>query len=632
MFKVKFADIGEGLTEGKVAEVLVTLGQEVKAGDPLFFVETDKVNSEIPAPVTGKIANILIKADQDIVVGEVVMEIDDGSSTAASKPEPTPAVKGPEVKEEENASVVGATPVSNKLITRGLPKQTTPSACEATKSALADCAPALQEGNGTLPPRKTNFQAPNPEKHFDVIIVGAGVGGYVAAIKAANLGLKTLIIEKGAYGGVCLNIGCIPTKTLLKSGKVFEQTVHKAASFGIEISKDAKITVNWKAVIERKEDVVKKLSSGVLYLMNKNKIKHIEGVAEAIDNHTIKVNGETFTTDDLIIATGSNPRGLTLPGFEEAEKTGFLINSTHALSLPKLPKKVIIIGGGVIGVEFASMFASYGSEVVLLQGLPTILEMLDADLSKEMSKILSSKSNITIVTNAMIKGIEKNKVVYELDGKEIKLEADYCLQSVGRKPFTEGFENIGLKKAGNGYIEIANDYCQTNLDNVYAIGDVNGRLMLAHVASHEGLIAVNHIARKKGIAHAEDMKMEFERVPSCIYASPEIATIGKTEEQCKKENLDYKAFKFPFQAIGKALADGDTHGFVKLIIENKYQTVIGAHIIGNRATEMISELAVAMESESTISEIAHAIHPHPTMSEAIGEAAEALLTGKTLNL
>ncbi|WP_420855370.1 dihydrolipoyl dehydrogenase [Williamsoniiplasma lucivorax] len=499
---------------------------------------------------------------------------------------------------------------------------------------MTDCDTQIP-ARGTHSTNRTTsqpFKAPNPEKHFDIIVVGAGVGGYVAAIKAANLGLKTLIIEKGAYGGVCLNIGCIPTKTLLKSGKVFEQTTQKAAAFGIEISKDAKITVNWTKVMERKEDIIKKLSSGVLYLMNKNKIKHLEGEALALDNHTIKVNGETYTADDLIIATGSTPRGLNLPGFEQAQKAGFLLNSTDALSLPKLPKKVVIIGGGVIGVEFASMFASYGSQVTLLQGLPTILEMLDGDLSKEMTKILSAKNNITIVTNAMIKGIEKNKVVYEVDGKEVKLEADYCLQSVGRQAVTTGFDNIGLQKTANGYIEMANDYCQTNIDNVYAIGDVNGKLMLAHVASHEGVIAVNHIATKKGVKHAGHTKMEFECVPSCIYASPEIASIGKTEEQCQKENIDYKAFKFPFSAIGKALADGDTHGFVKLIIENKYQTVIGAHIIGNRATEMISEIAVAMESEATIAEIAHAIHPHPTMSEAIGEAAEALLTGKTLNL
>jgi dihydrolipoamide dehydrogenase len=362
----------------------------------------------------------------------------------------------------------------------------------------------------------------------------------------------------------------------------------------------------------------------VLYLIKKNKIDHLEATAQAIDSQTIEVNNQKYTCDDMIIATGSKPSGLPLPGFAEAEKSGFLINSTGALSLPKVPEKLIIIGGGVIGVEFACLYSNLGTQVTLLQGLPTILEMLDQDISQEMTKLLIEKYGTKIVVNAKILRIEGQGVVYELNGHEQTISADYCLQSVGRLPVTTGFDNIGLDKTGRGYLAIQNEYCQTNLDNVYAIGDVNGRLMLAHVASHEGLIAANHIAMKKQIAGAEDLRMNFDQVPSCVYGHPEIAVVGKTEVQCQKEGLDYQAFKVPFSTIGKALADGHPYGFVKILIDKKYKSILGAHIIGNRATEMISEITAVMAAEGTIAELCDTITPHPTMSEAIAEAAFAL--------
>lgn len=376
--------------------------------------------------------------------------------------------------------------------------------------------------------------------------------------------------------------------------------------------------------------MVSKLTTGVKGLLKKNKVQTIEGEATAIDKNTIAVNGEQYTCDNLIIATGSVPNSFNLPGAAEAIKSGFLVDSTGALALPKIPKDLVIIGGGVIGVEFACVYKRLGTKVTMLQFLPTILEMLDSDVAKEMTKELIARGNIEIITEASTKEFKGNSVVYEKDGQLHTIKADYCLQSVGRKTVTTGFENIGLKITERGFIDV-NQYCETNLDGVYAIGDVTGKMMLAHVASHQGIIAANRIARRANNPSAQDLQMHYDRVPSCIYTHPEVAYVGKTEDQLKKDGVEYQAYKFPFAAIGKALADGNTTGFVKLICEPKYKQILGAHIISNTATDMISEITAVMECEGTITELTHSIHPHPTLSEAIGEAAEALENGKPIN-
>ncbi|ASZ08806.1 dihydrolipoyl dehydrogenase [Mesoplasma chauliocola] len=606
MFKVKFADIGEGLTEGKVAEVLVKLGQEIKEGDALFFVETDKVNSEIPAPVGGKIAKLLISEGQEIKVGDVVVEIDDGKDSV-EKTSAAPAA------EEENASVVGSTPVSNDLIPSRGP------------------APTQQAAQSIVNQQPVATKHTDIEESFDVIVVGAGIGGYVSAIKTAQLGLKTLIIEKQYYGGVCLNVGCIPTKSLLRTAKVFEDIVHKAANLGIDMKTKEEPNINWDKALERKDGVVNKLTSGVKALLTKNGVKQIIGEASALDKNTVVVEGKKYHCDNLIIASGSVPNELPLPGFPEGREKGFLIDSTKILSLPKIPKTLTVIGGGVIGIEFGCLFAALGTKVTVLEGAPQILPMLDNEVTSLMTKILKDKYKIEIFTNAKVKEVKGKSVVFEIDGKNQEVKSDYCLESIGRKTVTKGFENIGLELSERKSI-IANEYGETNLDGVYAIGDVTSKIMLAHVASHAGIVTANRIAKKANKPGAEDMKMDYSKIPSCIYSHPEIAMIGKTEQQLKAEGIEYKAFKFPFAAIGKALADDDTTGFVKIICEPKYKTLLGAHIIGNRATDMISEFTTLIECEGTITELARAIHPHPTMSEAIGEAAEALESGKSLNL
>ncbi|WP_425380352.1 dihydrolipoyl dehydrogenase [Spiroplasma endosymbiont of Stenodema calcarata] len=453
------------------------------------------------------------------------------------------------------------------------------------------------------------------ENKYDVIVVGAGPGGYVAAIKAAQEGFKTLIIEKEYFGGVCLNVGCIPTKALLKSSKVYDLIGH-ADNYGIDITKMTEVAPNWLKMQERKAKVVTQLTKGVEFLLKKNKVDLVKGEAKAIDKNTIEVAGKRYTCTNLIIATGSVSRNLPLPGFEEAAKAGYVISSTEALSLPQIPKKLAIIGGGVIGIEFACLYRRLGTEVTILQGLDTILELLDKDIREELTKLLI-KNNVKIETNVKIKEIKDKTVIYDNSaGKEVKLTTDYCLVSVGRAPIITGFENIGLKIGERKNIEV-DDQCRTNLPGVYAIGDVVGKAMLAHVASTQGLLVINNLKGKND-------KMNYNRIPWCIYSFPEVATVGITEEQAIKDKIAYKAFKFPLAANGKAIADGETDGFVKILCEPKYGEILGAHIVAATATDMISEITVCMETEGTIHEFGKAIHPHPTLSEVLMEVAHGL--------
>ncbi|WP_338971712.1 dihydrolipoyl dehydrogenase [Spiroplasma endosymbiont of Panorpa germanica] len=452
-------------------------------------------------------------------------------------------------------------------------------------------------------------------REYDLAIIGAGPGGYVAAIKAAQHGLKTLIIEKEYYGGVCLNVGCIPTKALLKSTSVYN-TMKNAEKYGIKVDADS-IKPDWSAMLKRKEAVIKQLVSGVEALIKKNKVDRLDGLAEIIDNNSLTVNNEVVKFKNLIIATGSSANELTLPGFDEAKKKGTLITSTEALSLKEIPKKIVIIGGGVIGIEFSSLFRRLGTQVTILQGLDTILEILDRDISKEMTRKLLTRPNVKIETNAQIIKIEGKKIFFKnKEGVETSVEFDYVLQSVGRKPVLPKFGKAAINLNPRGGIEI-NDYCQTSVPNIYAIGDVTSKIMLAHVASNQAEVAIENIVGKP-------TKMNYNFMPSCIYTSPEVAAVGLTEEQVKKDNIPYKAFKFPLIANGKSIADGNTDGFVKVIIDPKYGQILGAHIIASTATDMISEITTLMVAEGTIAELAKSVHPHPTVSEAIMEVAIAL--------
>lgn len=452
------------------------------------------------------------------------------------------------------------------------------------------------------------------ERQFDVTVVGGGPGGYVAAIRAAQLGLNVGLVERDRLGGICLNWGCIPSKALLKSAELYH-TFKKSEEFGIS-HKDLKH--DWSKIIKRSRDVSDRITKGVEYLMKKNKIEVIPGSAKLTGKNSIEVssNGKvshTVKSKSIIIATGGRPR--TIPGVAIDKKK--VISSTEAMILEKQPKDLIVIGGGAIGVEFAYFYNAFGTKVTIVEMMPNILPLED----KEMAKIVESsfkKSGIEILTNAKVEGVKVGNdvevTVTSPDGKK-SIKAEIALMAIGVQGNSE---NIGLETAGvqveKGFVKV-NEFGQTNVPGIYAIGDVSGPPLLAHVASHEGIVAAEHIAGKA--SHGIDRKS----FPSCTYCQPQIASIGMTEEAALAAGYKIKVGKFPFRPLGKAMAIGETEGQVKLIFDEKYGELLGAHIVGSEATELIAELVTAKSLETTYEEIWRTMHAHPTLSEAVMEAA-----------
>lgn len=453
-----------------------------------------------------------------------------------------------------------------------------------------------------------------PERQLDVTVVGAGPGGYVAAIRAAQLGFKVGLVERDKLGGVCLNWGCIPSKALLKSAELYN-SFKKAEEFGVS-AKDVKF--DFSKIIKRSRDIADRQSKGVEYLMKKNNIQVISGAAKLSGKNMLEVMSggklvETIRTKYTIFATGGRPR--SIPGVTIDGKK--VISSSEAMVLPEQPRSMVIIGGGAIGIEFAYFYNSLGTKVTVVEMLPSILPMED----KEITKILDSslkKSGIEILTNARVEGLKVGKdVVVTVTTKEGKVEltGDVALMSVGVQGNSEnlGLESVGVK-VDRGFIKV-DEFGKTSVDSIYAIGDVSGPPLLAHVASHEGVVAVEHIAGKA--KHGIDRN----NVPSCTYCQPQVASVGMTEEAALAAGYKLKIGRFPLRPLGKAMATGETVGSVKLIFDEKYGELLGAHIIGSEATEMIAELGVAKALETTYEEIFHTMHAHPTFSEGIMEAA-----------
>lgn len=451
-------------------------------------------------------------------------------------------------------------------------------------------------------------------KNYDIVIVGAGPGGYVAAIKASQLGAKVAIVEKEYIGGVCLNIGCIPTKAMIKSAKVYKSIVH-GEDFGIDISDLSGIKPNIGKIVRRKDNIVKRLTGGVKVLLDKNGVDTYNGYGFIKDKNTVVVNNESLNTKNIIIATGASPFIPPIPGVKEAKDKGIILTSKEALSLTEIPKKLAIVGGGVIGIEFASIFANLGSEVVILERLDKILVNVDDEVRNTLLQSLK-KSKIEIFTSANVVKINDNEITYQYNNEEKTIKSDKILMSVGMKANVNDLNHLNLNIGKSG-IEV-NDRMETNIKGIYAIGDVTGKMMLAHVASAQGLVAVSNIMGK-------DKKMDYSKIPSCIYSFPEIAMVGLTEEAAKSQNLNYKVSKFPLAASGKAMADGEVEGFIKIIVDPKYGELLGMHIIASNATELISEGVMTMELEGTVFELAKAVHPHPTLSEIIMEAAHGAI-------
>ena len=444
---------------------------------------------------------------------------------------------------------------------------------------------------------------------YDIIILGGGPGGYVAAIKGAQLGFKVALIEKDTVGGVCLNEGCIPTKTLLKSAKVL-RLLKNSTAYGIKVDTES-IQYDWQAVLSRKSKVVKTLTEGVKGLLKKNGVTLISGYGEVIDSNTVKVNTEVFQTKYLILATGASPIVPPIKGLSEGLESKYVLTYKGLLDYPNVPKSLIIIGGGVIGVEFAQLFSSFGTKVTILEKEKQILSTLDDEVRSTYQRFLK-KDGIEIFTKALVTEVSKNQVTYTYGDESKTIESEVVLLSAGMKPNVSAFKSLNLTSTKQG-IEV-NEQLRTNIPNVYAIGDVTGNMMLAHAASAAGIVAVESISGKAS-------KFSFSEVPAAIYGFPEIASIGKTEQNLKANNIAYKSSKFPLLANGRSLAEGSTDGFVKLLFNPDNGEILGAHILASNASDLIAEVIVAMKSEATVAEIANAIHLHPSVSESVMEAA-----------
>lgn len=463
---------------------------------------------------------------------------------------------------------------------------------------------------------------------YDIIVIGSGPGGYISAVRASQLGKKVAIIEKYAtLGGTCLNVGCIPSKALLDSSHHFYDATKHFEEHGIVIDPPK---INFEKMIERKATVVEQTTGGIKYLMDKNNIDIFEGLGSFIDTTHVKVtkndgSEETIEGTHIIIATGSKPASLPFITIDKER----IITSTEALKLKEIPEHLIVIGGGVIGLELGSVYKRLGAEVTVVEYAPKITPTMDTDVSKELQKVLK-KQGIKFAVSHGVSAVERNGnsvTVKATDkkGKEVEFTGDYCLVAVGRKPYTEGLglENAGVKLNERNQVEV-NEHLQTNVPNIYAIGDVVKGAMLAHKAEEEGVVVAEYLAGQKP-------HIDYNLIPGVVYTWPEVAAVGKTEDELKEAGIAYKAGKFSMRALGRSRASGDIDGFVKVLADKTTDEVLGVHIVGARAADLIMEAAVAMEYRASAEDLARICHGHPTYSEAVKEAAKAAWDGKPLN-
>ncbi len=461
---------------------------------------------------------------------------------------------------------------------------------------------------------------------YDLIIIGSGPGGYVAAIRASQLKMKVAVVERAELGGICLNWGCIPTKSLLKSSQVFEYLNH-ASDYGISVS--GEIKADFSAMVTRSRNVAEGMSKGVQFLFKKNNIVHIKGFGRLAGQSNVEVEDtdgqkKTYSAKNIILATGA--RSKELPNLKQDGKK--IIGYREAMILPKQPGSMVVVGSGAIGSEFANFYQSIGTEVTLIEFLPRIVPNEDEEVSKQLERSFK-KLKMKIMTDSTVESVDTSKEKCRISVKTPKgmevLEADIVFSAVG---ITTNLESIGLEKAGvkaeNGKV-VVDDYYHTSAPGIYAIGDIVHGPALAHVASAEGITCVEKIAGK------DVEPLDYNNIPACTYTNPEIASVGLTESAAKEAGYEIRVGKFPFTASGKASASGSKEGFVKLIFDSAYGELLGAHMIGANVTEMISEIVVARKLETTAHEIIKAVHPHPTMSEAIMEAAAAAY-GEVINL
>lgn len=564
MAVVTMPKLGLTMNEGTISEWRKNVGDHVEKGEVLLVVATDKLTFEVEAAENGVVSEITVKAEETVPVGTPIARIGDGDAILP--------VVDPHAPAEEKPVSVPSPKVAEPVKFSGKKK---------------------------------------------IAVIGAGPGGYVAAIRAAQLGAEVTIIEKNALGGVCLNVGCIPTKVLLHTAEAYTMA-KEGALIGLKADN---VAVDWKALMARKASVVKTLVGGVGTLMRTNGITVVEGEANFLSPKELSVTKKDGTNvsvlaDAVIIAAGSEPVVPSIPGFG----LDGVITSNEALTLEKLPESVVLVGGGVIGMEFASIFSTFGVKVTVVEMLPEILPLLDGEIVAILKKVLAKKG-VTFHTSSKVTGVAKRgsalAVSVETPGGPLVLDAEKVLVSVGRRPVTKG---LGLEK-----ISVAMDRAriktdkrmETSVQGVYAIGDCASSIMLAHVASREGEVAAENIM-------GHPVEMDYKTVPSAVYTAPEIASVGLTEKEARDKGYQVKVGVFPLVANGKSLIMNETDGIVKYVVDGQYDEILGVHIIGPRATDLIVEGALALRLEATVDEILTTIHAHPTVGEALLEGAMAV--------
>jgi dihydrolipoamide dehydrogenase len=588
--EVVMPQMGESIAEGTITKWLVQPGEKVERDQPLFEISTDKVDAEIPAPAAGVLLEIRHAAGATVAVQEVVALIGEAGETVAA------------------AAPAAAKPAASA------PAPAAPTAPAAPAAPTGVPAPPPRAAAGPLPPPA----APAGAFDYDLVIVGSGPGGYVAAIRAGQLGLKVACVEKDPkFGGTCTHRGCIPTKALLHSAELLDQIRH-ADEFGIEVAAPG---LDIAKVHAYKRGIVDKSASGIQTLFKKYKVEGIRGYGRLSGANAVEVvdpegGRRTLSTRFVMIATGSVPREIRV-----APSDGHrIVTSDHVLEMERVPKSIVVLGAGAVGTEFASVYRSFGAEVTLVEMLPRALPIEDEEVSKELERLLK-KRGIKVLTSTTLTAAEPVeggvKVTLRQGEKESVVEAELLLVAVGRAPVTDdiGLEALGIATE-RGYVPV-DGLMRTKVPNVYAIGDVVNTPWLAHVASAEGILAVEHMA-----GH-EVRPLDYDLTPSCTYCEPEVGSVGLSEAKAKERGHDVAVGKFSFMASGKARILGKAQGFVKIVRDKKYDQVLGVHIIGPHATDLIAEACVAMRLETTAEEIFRTIHAHPTLSEAVMEAAHA---------
>ncbi len=573
--------LGFNMDEGRLVKWYKAEGDTITKGEPLFAVETDKTSIDIEAIQNGIVRKLF--ADE----GEVL-----------SVTLPIAIIADAEEEIEKT--------IADIFLQLGKDKIAVPDDTQSEKALTPAQAVSSQQGSDT------------DKFDHDIFIIGGGPGGYVAAIKAAQSGKKVALAEKDALGGTCLNKGCIPTKALLRSAEAFNE-IKNAEKFGVTGVDTSKMELDFRKIQSRKTDVVGQLVSGVEILLKKNGVDVYRGEAILEDNNTVSIDGQIHTSEYIIIATGSSIKSLPI----EIDKKMNLITSDEALSLEECPKDIVIVGGGVVGIEIAFFLSNAGSKVTVIEFLPNILPMVDEEISGMVKSDLEN-SGIQIYTNAAVNKITAKKVVFEKDGEPREVEATTVLMAVGRVPNLEGIncEKLGIETNRNAIV--TDKYMKTSIPNIYAIGDVNGKVMLAHTASAEGLVAIDNICGHINI-------MNYNNIPSVIYIEPQIASTGLTEKQAKEKYSQIKVGKFPMVGNGKSKVAGDERGLIKVITETKYGEIVGIHSYCLGASDMIVEGVLAIDLETTAEEMLNVIHPHPTVSEAYHEAFHAV-QGKAIHI